>query len=125
MQSKLFILSLTILFACTGYVFAESSTDQQNQSIAEKKTIEVGNKTCPVTGNPVNDGKMGELVKYEYKGKIYNLCCKMCLKDFKKDPEKYSKIAEEQAAKGKMMMEEKKTEKQEEHIHHEHEHHVK
>ena len=78
-----------------------------------------------MTGNPVNDGKMGELVKYEYQGKIYNLCCKMCIKDFKNDPEKYSKIAEEQAAKEKMMMEEKKTEEQEEHIHHEHEHHVK
>ena len=42
-------------------------------------------------------GEMGEIVKYEHKGKIYNFCCEACIKDFKKDPEKYSKIAEEEA----------------------------
>ena len=24
-----------------------------------------------------------------YKGKVYNLCCPMCVKDFENDPEKY------------------------------------
>ncbi len=32
-------------------------------------------------------------------GKIYNLCRDMRAKDFKKDPEKYSKIAEEEVEK--------------------------
>ena len=58
------------------------------------KPVEVGNKICPVSGQKV--GEMGEVVKYEYNGKVYNLCCKMCAKDFKKDPEKYSKTAEEE-----------------------------
>lgn len=64
------------------------------------KAVEVGNKICPVSGDkipaPGETSAMGEVVKYEYKGKIYNLCCTMCAKDFKKDPEKYSKIAEEE-----------------------------
>ncbi|MBI4309425.1 MAG: YHS domain-containing protein [Candidatus Omnitrophica bacterium] len=34
--------------------------------------------------------------KVTYKGKVYNLCCSMCGVDFNKDPEKYSKIAEEE-----------------------------
>ena len=68
----------------------------------------VGNKICPVSKDkipvPGEKGTMGdEPVKYEYNGKIYNLCCKMCIKDFKKNPEKYSKIAEEEVAKEKMM----------------------
>ena len=64
----------------------------------EKMPRNVGNKICPVSGEKI-DGAMGETGEYEYKGKIYNLCCKMCLKDFKKDPEKYSKIAEDEVAK--------------------------
>lgn len=58
--------------------------------------VEVGNKICPVSGEEV--GGMGEVVKYEHNGKIYNLCCAMCAKNFKKDPEKYSKIADDEVA---------------------------
>ena len=68
----------------------------------------IGNKICPVSGDkipaPGEKGTMGdEPVKYEYNGKIYNLCCSMCIKDFKKNPEKYSKIAEDEVAEEKMM----------------------
>jgi YHS domain-containing protein len=77
--------------------------DQTNQEAT--KAVEVGNKICPVSGEkipaPGEKGEMGEAVKYEYNGKIYNLCCPMCMKDFKKDPEKYSKIAEDEVAKEK------------------------
>lgn len=61
---------------------------------AAETPVEVGNKICPVSGEKV--GEMGEIVKYEYKGKVYNLCCAMCVKDFQNDPEKYSKIADEE-----------------------------
>ena len=65
----------------------------------ELKTLpQVGNKICPVSKDQVNDGTMGESVKYVYNGKVYNLCCPMCIKDFKKDPQKYSKIAEDEVA---------------------------
>ena len=56
--------------------------------------VEMGNKICPVSGEEV--GEMGETFKMEYEGKIYNLCCAMCAKDFKKDPEKYIKKIEEE-----------------------------
>ena len=36
--------------------------------------------------------------KVTYKGKVYNLCCSMCEKDFNKDPEKYTKMMEEEVA---------------------------
>ena len=53
----------------------------------------VGNKYCPVTGEEV--GKMGAPLTVEYKGKGYNICCPGCKNVFKNDPEKYSKIAEQ------------------------------
>ncbi len=77
---------------------------------------EVGNKICPVSGDkvpaPGEKGAMGDKpVKYEYNGKIYNLCCPMCIKDFKKNPEKYSKIADDEVAKEKMMQEKQEGQK--------------
>ena len=62
----------------------------------QSQAVEVGNKICPVSGDKV--GEMGKVETIEYNGKVYNLCCAMCKKDFNKDPEKYSKIAEEEAA---------------------------
>ena len=81
----------------------QSTQTENEMHVATEDDIKVlpnvGNKLCPVSGNPVDDGTMGEAVKYVYNGKIYNLCCEMCMKDFKKDPEKYSKIAEDEVAK--------------------------
>ena len=93
MKSKFVILSLIILLGTRGDVFAIEGIGQ-GQPASEVKALEVGNKICPVTGEKV--GEMGEVVKYEYNGKIYSLCCEMCVKDFKKNPEKYSKIANEE-----------------------------
>ena len=125
MKSKLTILTITVLLLLSGSVFAnegkEGMTVNKNEMMgqqgtmmyqgipkADTKAVEVGNKICPVSGDkipaPGEKGTMGdEPVKYEYNGKIYNLCCPMCIKDFKKNPEKYSKIAEDEVAKEKMM----------------------
>ena len=120
MKSKLTILGLIILLASSQYAFAnehqmpdgtmmkDSDMSKGQMDSQPSKAIEVGNKICPVSGDkipvPGEKGTMGdEPVKYEYNGKIYNLCCQMCVKDFKKNPEKYSKIAEDEVAKEKMM----------------------
>ncbi len=69
----------------------------KSEVLQNVQAVEVGNKVCPVSGEKV--GQMGDIVKYEYNGKIYNLCCPMCKKDFSKDPEKYRKIAEDEVKK--------------------------
>ena len=111
MKNALFILTLAVLLSGGQYVFAQEGMNhddsmmmaQQKESNPASEAVEVGNKICPVSGEkvpaPGEKGEMGEAVKYEYNGKIYNLCCPMCIKDFKKNPEKYSKIAEDEAAK--------------------------
>ena len=51
-------------------------------------------ETCPVSGEKW--GTMGQPFSLEYKGQKLQLCCKNCLEDFNKDPEKYvAKLARE------------------------------
>ena len=123
MNTKSLILALAVLGLSSGVVLAHEGmehekgmevADHEKQSVMNKSTDmrvatdediknlpNVGNKLCPVSGNPVDDGSMGEAVKYVYNGKIYNLCCQMCVKDFKKSPEKYSAVAQKEVKEAK------------------------
>lgn len=106
------ILALTILSLSSGVILTQEAhckaTDAQvvvitEKTPASKDAVEVDNKICPVSGDKVpalgEKGTMGEkLVKIEYKGKIYNLCCPMCIKDFKKNPGQYSGIADKEVS---------------------------
>ena len=115
MKSKLIILSAVGLMLSVSQVFAGGGHDhgdhgeeaviekkgsmmEHKGSMMEEKNVEmhnVGNKICPVSGQEIG-GAMGEGIEVEYEGKLYNLCCSMCAKDFKKDPEKYiEKIMDE------------------------------
>jgi YHS domain-containing protein len=44
--------------------------------------------SCPVLGTTMPKSQM---IKEEYKGKTYYLCCQDCVPKFKADPEKYTK----------------------------------
>src|SRR3989338_3683058 len=102
MRLKFVILTTAILLGSSGYAVVHgeegrmeqgSMTESEATDVFSPDAVEVGNKICPISGKVVD--LMGEGIKYEYNGKIYNFCCKMCLKDFKQDPEKYGRIAEE------------------------------
>ena len=113
MYIKSLVLALVVLGLSSGFVLAQETQDKAatvqvitDNTPASKNTVEVGNKICPVSGDkvpvPGEKGEMGDNpVKVEYKGKIYNLCCSMCVKDFKKNPEKYSGIAEKEVKEAK------------------------
>ena len=88
--------AIAVLGAGGTVVYAQPAATEQAGQPAAVEAVEVGNKICPVSKEKV--GEMGEAVKYEYNGKIYNLCCPACKKDFAGDPEKYSKIAEDEVA---------------------------
>ncbi len=101
MKKQIWVFSVIMLLL--GAVTARAADEDQGNAAASSTTAvtqnakEVGNKICPVTGEKV--GETGPVVQHEYQGKLYNFCCKMCLKDFDKDPAKYSKVAEEEASK--------------------------
>lgn len=50
-------------------------------------------KTCLVSGEKL--GSMGDAYVFVHEGQEIKLCCKGCLKDFKKDPAKYLKKIQE------------------------------
>jgi YHS domain-containing protein len=96
-------VGICIIIITGSYVFAKAEIDHgqvidEKQAMIDmtaKKAVDAGNKNCPVSGDAVAGSKMGgKPVLYEYNGKIYHLCCPMCIKDFKKNPEKFSKIAD-------------------------------
>jgi len=62
--------------------------------------MQVGNAICPISGELISGVGEGNGVQIEHEGKIYNVCCKFCAKDFKKDPEKFSKVIEQNLADG-------------------------
>ncbi len=69
--------------------------------VTESGAINVGNAICPISGELIADVDDGKGVQIDHNGKIYNVCCKFCAKDFKKNPEKFIKIIENNLAEGK------------------------
>ena len=58
---------------------------------------------CVVSGDKLDSAEMGGPVDYIYKqpgkpDRLIRFCCKDCIKDFKKEPEKYLKKIDEAAA---------------------------
>lgn len=94
------LISMVFIFGAARLSFAqhehpghEQGTEAAAASPAAGEAVIVGNKTCPVSAEKI-DEKLK--VTYEYQGKIYNFCCTACIDEFKKDPEKYIKKAEEE-----------------------------
>ena len=111
MKTKLIIFSTVVLVFCASQVFAhegeehdESKEDKGSMmehkgSVVEEHHSElpnVGNKICPVSGEVIADVGDGKGVQVEHEGKVYNFCCSMCAKDFKKNPEKFIKKINEE-----------------------------
>jgi YHS domain-containing protein len=90
------IVCLVLATAFAGIGMCQYGETKAKEAAATTAPVKVNNTICPVTGNKVD---MNNPITVAYKGKIYNLCCAMCLATFNSDPEKYSKIAEEQAIK--------------------------
>ncbi len=68
-------------------------------SADDKKAKPYPLKTCIVSGEEINDkGDMKSHV-FVHEGQEIKLCCKSCLKDFKKDTAKYLKKIEDEAKK--------------------------
>ena len=85
-----FYIALIISAAIVQTTFAEPEHQpkQTETKSADAKLKPYPLKTCVVSGEKL-EGDMGKPFVYEYKGRQIKFCCKDCLKDFNKDPEKY------------------------------------
>ena len=75
--------------------FAALAGDQKPDPKLKPYTL----KKCIVSGDKL--GEMGEPFVYKYKDREIKFCCKNCLKDFNKEPDKYIKKIQESEAKPK------------------------
>ncbi len=57
---------------------------------AETVKSEYPLSTCVISGETLGD--MGDPFIYKYKGVEVRFCCKGCVKDFQKEPEKYLEV---------------------------------
>ncbi len=87
------LICLALATAFAGIGMCQSET-KAKEFVGIGAPVKVNNTICPVMGNKVD---MNNPITVTYKGKIYNLCCPMCPAVFNGNPEKYSKIAEDQA----------------------------
>src|SRR5207244_13438341 len=95
-RSLLMKLSIFSVFACAALVLgvaglraaaADQSDKPAKKEDAKKEDAKKPiNTKCPVQGDDIDPD-----VTTTYKGKTVAFCCKDCIKDFKKDPEKYMK----------------------------------
>jgi YHS domain-containing protein len=94
---KKMMLTLCVAALAASAIAADppnSKSDKTAKSSGAK--IESINTICPVSGDEV--GELGKPVYVEYKGKKIGFCCRDCPKDFKKDPEKFAALAEQNQA---------------------------
>jgi hypothetical protein len=78
-----------IAILSTGLALSAFAAEPSASTKAKPYTL----KTCPVSGETLG-GDMGKPYVFEQNGREIKLCCKDCLKDFKKDPAKYIKQIE-------------------------------
>jgi YHS domain-containing protein len=97
MISLLSILGLAGLFGCGKEQDPGTPLPKSPAAAADPNAKPYPLKTCVVSGEEL--GKMGEPMRFIFKGQEIKFCCKGCDKDFQKEPEKFlQKIA---AAAGK------------------------
>ena len=96
-KALLTITALALLAGPPALVGAESTNNPGNSTKGVVKPYPL--KYCLVSGEKI--GEMGKPVTTNYMGQEIKFCCKGCVKDFQKDPDKFLKklAAEEKKAK--------------------------
>ena len=89
-KRHLFLAALLSLAAATVAVLAKDQPSTRPTTVpaaATQPDAKPVNKFCAVD----RDNEVDPKVTTVYKGKVIGFCCRDCIKDFQKDPEKYVK----------------------------------
>ena len=90
MKTKSTIAILTAVFLGSTFAFADSATPK---GVPKDYPL----KKCVVSNEAL--GEHGKVVKVSNAGTDVYLCCKSCVKDFNKEPEKFTKKVKDAAGK--------------------------
>ena len=91
LKTALITAALGGLLVVPASVGAAEHQHHENATNAKLKPYVL--KTCVVSKQKL--GEMGDPYVYKYKDREIKFCCKGCVKDFNKSPEKYVKLIEE------------------------------
>ncbi len=80
--------------ASTGSVSVAKSTTDSDKLTKEDEALVKAQRLCPISDEPLG-GEMGPPIKVMIKGQPVFLCCKGCVKDAEKNPDKTLKKVEE------------------------------
>jgi hypothetical protein len=88
--------------AASGSVLKADAAGVSAEWLAKAKA-DYPTDACVVSGDKFDGGDMGKPQDYVYKqdgkpDRLVRFCCKDCVRDFKKDPDKYLKILDDAAA---------------------------
>ena len=89
---------IAIATLLAGVLVAPLSSRAEEKKAEKAKPYPL--KTCIVSDEKFG-GDMGDPYVFTHNGQEIKLCCKSCLKDFKKDPAKYMKKVEAAEKKNK------------------------
>ena len=102
------LLRLASIFLAAGSVtLATAGNTEAKKTFAEKSTAtqsaEYPLTTCVVSEDKLEDADMGPPIDYIHQeagrpDRVVRLCCKACVRDFKKDPARYLKLIDDAAA---------------------------
>jgi YHS domain-containing protein len=87
-KTLLKLVALALLAGAPVFVRAADTNAPASSAPADVKPYPL--KTCLVSGEKLG-GDMGQPVKLVYQGQEMKFCCKDCVKDFNKDPDKWIK----------------------------------
>jgi YHS domain-containing protein len=86
-MTKFAILFATASFTVGAAAFAATNEQPAQQAApATQPAAKPVNTVCPVSGDPIDP-----TVTTTYQGKTVAFCCKDCIEDFQKNPDKYMK----------------------------------
>ena len=94
MKMKITITALVLsgfVFSSPSALFAADHNHGNHQPAGASKHYPL--TTCVVSGEKL--GEMGAPYVHKHNSREVRFCCKGCLKDFNKDPEKYLKVLAE------------------------------
>ena len=86
--SKKITITLLAMAFLTATIAVRAGEAKSDQKTAKPKPYPL--TTCVVSGEKLG-GDMGKPYVFTHEGREIKLCCKSCLKDFKKDPAQYLK----------------------------------
>ena len=85
--------SLTLITLLSAALLGSATTVRADSAIPKDYPL----KTCPVSDEKL--GEHGKPVKVTHEGTDVWLCCKSCVKDFNKNPAKFTKAVKDAAPK--------------------------